>query len=181
MPWHGEIAGKARKRASATAQQDWRGGRWEGVDETAVEVHGHAVTRLAVHLVWATRGRALWLDAAVDGWLLAFLSERCTQLGCKALAVGNAPDHVHALVPFAPALSIASLVHRLKGASRRAFSLQFGRHLEWQVGYYAETASESDALVAYIRGQREYHRAAHAPEAWELAACPWSKRPPPGG
>jgi REP-associated tyrosine transposase len=151
------------------------------VRETAAEYHGHTVTRLTVHLVWATRGRALWLDPAVDSWLAAFLCERSRLLGCRALAVGNASDHVHALVQFAPTLSIASLVHRLKGASSRALSLQFGRHLEWQTGYYAETASELDTLATYIRGQREHHRAAGAPEPWEMSTGARSNQLPPAG
>ena len=129
----------------------------------------HTVTRLTAHLVWATRGRNRWLDPSLDERLSARIGERCIALGCKALAVGNASDHVHVLVEFGAAISIASLAHHLKGASSRALTLQLGSALRWQAGYYAETAGDIETLVAYVRGQREHHSRTEQREAWESA------------
>jgi REP element-mobilizing transposase RayT len=70
--------------------------------EASIERGAHSIARLNVHLVWATRDREPWLDASVDYWLSLWLEKLSIPLGCRALAVGNASDHVHVLVAFPP-------------------------------------------------------------------------------
>jgi putative transposase len=79
----------------------------------------HTVTRLTVHLVWATRDRRPWLDPSIDARLSELISRKPEELGCRAIAVGNACDHVHVLVSHPPTLTVANIAHRLKGASSR--------------------------------------------------------------
>jgi putative transposase len=124
--------------------------------------------RLWVHMVWATRGRERILPPPVDDWLALFLGEKCAELGCRALAVGAAWDHVHVIVAFPAALPVASIAHRLKGASSRALSSRVCP-FAWQAGYFAETVSDVVALVDLLRDHRVHHADAGLPEAWEEA------------
>ena len=124
--------------------------------------------RLWVQLVWATRERERLLPPTLDGWLERLVAERCEQIGCAALAVGNASDHVHVLLAFRATLPIATIVQELKGPTRRALSARIPR-FGWQGGYYAETVGDAGALVDEVRGQRERHADSAPPEPWE--AC----------
>jgi putative transposase len=135
--------------------------------EEFAERRAHSIVRLTVHLVWATHNREPWLDTNVDPWLSELLRDLSAPLDCDALAVGNASDHVHVLVAFAPTVTIASLAHRLKGASSRPLSRYLGHRFGWQAGYFAETVGSVDHVAEYVRGQREHHRQAVRPEPWE--------------
>jgi REP element-mobilizing transposase RayT len=127
------------------------------------------VARLVVHLVWATRERRPWLVPEVDMRLERLLSGSCDSLGCRLLACGNASDHVHVLVTYAPTMTVAGLAHRLKGESSRALALRLPPGFQWQVGYFAESVAEVAGVVDYVRGQRQHHERhdGGAPEAWE--------------
>ena len=122
--------------------------------------------RLWVQLVWATRERERLLPPGLDAWLERMLVDRCEQLRCRALAVGNASDHVHVLMAFRASTPIATLVQELKGPSSRALSARIPR-FGWEAGYYAETVGDADALVEAVRRQREHHEASSTPEPWE--------------
>ncbi len=122
--------------------------------------------RLWVQLVWATRERERLLPASVDDWLERLLAERCEQLGCAALAVGTASDHVHVLLAFRASLPIATIAQELKAPTSRALSARIPR-FGWHAGYYAETVGDAYALVDTVRRQRELHADAVVPEAWE--------------
>jgi putative transposase len=121
---------------------------------------------LLVQLVWATRERDRLLPPALDDWLERLLAERCEQIGCPALAVGNSSDHVHVLLAFRASMPIATIVQELKGPSSRALSARIAR-FGWQAGYYAETVGDAGALVEEVRRQREHHDGSAAPETWE--------------
>ena len=122
--------------------------------------------RLRVQLVWATRERERLLAPNLDEWLGRLLTERCEQIGCTALAVGNSSDHVHVLLGFRPSMPIATIAQELKGPSSRALSARIAR-FGWQAGYYAETVGDADALVEEVRRQREHHQDSVPPESWE--------------
>jgi putative transposase len=124
--------------------------------------------RLWTHLVWATRQRERLLPSELDEWLGRLLVDRCERIGCAALAVGTASDHVHVLLAFRATLPIATIVQELKGPSSRALATRIAR-FGWQGGYYAETVSDPGALVEQVRNQREHHEGSAAPERWE--AC----------
>ncbi|HEY3819546.1 MAG TPA: IS200/IS605 family transposase [Polyangiaceae bacterium] len=122
--------------------------------------------RLWVQLVWATRERERLLPPGLDEWLERLLVERCEHLGCAALAVGAASDHVHVLVAFRASLPIATIAQELKGPSSRALSARIAR-FGWEAGYYAETVGDAAALVDEVRRQRERHEGSSSPERWE--------------
>jgi REP element-mobilizing transposase RayT len=122
--------------------------------------------RLRVELIWATRDRERLLPPMLDEWLGRLLVDRCEQIGCTALAVGNASDHVHVLVAFRASMTIATLAQELKGPTSRALSARIAG-FGWQAGYYAETVGDPGGLVERVRRQREHHQDSAPPEPWE--------------
>jgi REP element-mobilizing transposase RayT len=97
-------------------------------------------------MVWATLARAPSLIEGIDAELARIVTDKCAELGCRAVAVGNAADHVHVLLVLGPMASLASLAHRLKGASSRLLGMHLAQPFAWQPGYYAESVTEVDAV-----------------------------------
>ena len=122
--------------------------------------------RLWVHLVWLTRDREPLLTPTTDGVLAARIEAACTAIGCRAVAVGCASDHVHALVQFPPSARNSAIVQHLKAASAKAGS---ERSVAWHPGYFAESATDVAAVADLVRNQRVRHAASGAPEQWEEA------------
>jgi putative transposase len=136
----------------------------------SVTRHAHASTRLFVHLVWSTRRRVPWLDPRLDEWLAGLLERKAKRLECDLLGVGNAADHVHAVVRYPPRVAVAEIAQRLKGASSFELNRELGfEGPVWQIGYWAESVAPTDleALVRYVRTQRLRHGERPTAEPWE--------------
>jgi len=124
------------------------------------------------------------LPSSLDERLLGILGSKANELRCTMLAAGCAPDHAHVVVRLASSVALGDLVMRMKGAS--AFELNHDggspRRLAWQDGYWAESLgpADLDAIVRYVRGQREHHDASHPAERWQSAAA-FSPPPEWGG
>ena len=137
--------------------------------------HAHSATSLLVHLVWSTHRRAPWLDISFDQRLAELLGRLAKRVGAEALAIGNAADHVHAVVRHPPSVALSDVVQRLKGASARAMhaAVPHAAGSLWQAGYWAESVGpfELPAVLAYVRDQRGHHdRYQHESEPWEVWA-----------
>jgi len=107
------------------------------------------------------------LAEGIDVTLARLVADKCLEIGCRAVAVGNAADHVHALVVLAPTMSVASLAHRVKGATSRILGQRLSEPFAWQAGYFAESVGDIAGVASYVRAQRERHRASGSPEGWE--------------
>jgi putative transposase len=134
--------------------------------------HAHSATTLVVHVVWSTHRRARWLDVSFDQRLAELLAQLAKRVDAEALAVGNAADHVHAVVRHPPSVAVSDVVQRLKGASARALhaAVPHAAGRLWQAGYWAQSVGplELPAVVAYVRDQRSHHdRHWEASEPWE--------------
>ena len=70
-------------------------------------------------------------------------------------------DHVHVLVAVPPDVTVAAIVHRMKGYSARFVNARIasGGIFRWQEGYGAFSISQSDipGVVRYIRDQSMHH------------------------
>src|SRR5260370_3900809 len=124
-------------------------------------VRNHSVSTMVVHAVWATAGRASVLLPSADEWIAQVLRRKAMELGAVMLAVGNAADHVHVVLQHAPAMAVATLVGRLKGASSRAAHVSgvMGADEGWQVGYWAEPVGPAniEPLPAYATPHPPHH------------------------
>lgn len=87
------------------------------------------------------------IEPSDDARLHRLLDDAAAAVGCELIAVGNASDHVHALVRVSAKITIAALAQRLKGRS----SYFGGWH--WQRGYFAECIDVRDIAdkISYVR------------------------------
>jgi REP element-mobilizing transposase RayT len=133
-------------------------------------------TKLLVHLVWSTKLREPMIDDALKVRLHSYLSARCQEFGCLALAVGGVADHVHLLVRLHPDVAVARLARELKAPSTRFVHRVFKREgFAWQDGYGAFTLreTESDVVRLYVLGQERHHASGSVVEEWERSEEPW--------
>ena len=130
-----------------------------------------AYTELFVHLVWVTAGRVPWIVPSVEQALYAAMIAKCRTLGCPPIAAGGVEDHVHILVSFAPAVSVAKLVKEVKGASSHLMTHELARGMpfRWQEGYGAFSLRRDDVPIVrrYIAHQKEHHRTNTQNPSWE--------------
>ena len=120
----------------------------------------HPKARLYVHLVWATWDRAPLITPAIRDRIYPVMHHQASRLGCEIIAMGGIEDHVHVLLRFPPALAIADLVGRMKGASSHMVTQVMGETFKWQGAYGAFTLGKSGLSRArdYVLNQEEHHR-----------------------
>ena len=123
----------------------------------------HTVSRLTVHLVWATKYRYHVLVDEVKPRCRELLIQICNAEDVRILKGVVSRDHVHMHVEYPPALSVSDLVKRLKGRTSRLLQKEFphlekrywGRHL-WGVGYGAW--STGNITEEMVQDYLEHHR-----------------------
>ena len=134
----------------------------------SAHVGAHSVSRIVVHLVWATGGRRPVIDVSLDEPLEPLLRQKASEQRAAFYAFGAACDHVHVLAQLDPMLGVATLVNRMKGASSHALRRRLVEG--WQAGSWAESVSPD--LVAttsrFVRGQRAHHASEGLAEPWEM-------------
>ena len=117
-------------------------------------------TQLYVHCVWATFGRLPLINPELEPRLYSVIVAKCTDLGCRTIALGGIEDHVHLLVCFPPTLAIADLLKGVKGSSSHFANHEIGGEaFKWQGGYGTFTISKRsiDSVVDYIKNQKIRH------------------------
>ena len=97
---------------------------------------------LHYHIVFSTKDRAPWLDAAWRGRLHEYLGGTVHGLGGFAQGVGGVADHVHLLVGLKATHCLADFMRELKKASSVWVheEIKLGA-FAWQEGYGAFTVS----------------------------------------
>ena len=123
----------------------------------------HTITRLTVHIVWATKYRYHVLTGAVKPRSRDLIIQDCESLDIEILKGVVSKDHVHVHLEYPPKLSISSIVKQLKGRSSRILQKEFphlkkrywGRRF-WGKGFGAwSTGNITDEMVQeYL----EHHR-----------------------
>jgi putative transposase len=130
----------------------------------------HSTSSVLIHVVWATFKRTAWIDPAVGRMLRDAMTAQGRRLRCLLHAAGASDDHMHVVTELDRNVPIATLVRALKGASAREAVRAFpSLHFRWQEGYGAFSVSERDpeAVISYVRNQRERHAARRIDERWE--------------
>jgi REP element-mobilizing transposase RayT len=122
-----------------------------------------SLANVLVHVIFSTKDRTSCLGPALRPALHAYLATVARNASCDALRVGGVGDHVHLAVRLARTVTIAKLVEELKTASSKWLKTETPALLNfaWQRGYGAFSLGpgDLDALIAYIDGQEEHHRA----------------------
>lgn len=123
----------------------------------------HTVTRLTVHVVWATKYRYHVLTDEVQKRCRELIIQDCDALELEILQGVVSKDHIHIHIEYPPKLSISGIAKQLKGRSSRLLQKEFphlkkrywGRRF-WGKGFGAwSTGNITDEMVQeYL----EHHR-----------------------
>ena len=121
-----------------------------------------SLSQVIVHLVFSTKDRQRWLDAAISNRMHAYLATIVRDCDCEAYRVGGTIDHVHLAVRLSRTISQADLIEAIKSTSSAWIKKQGAayRSFFWQRGYGAFSVgySQLDSLIHYIDTQPEHHQ-----------------------
>jgi REP element-mobilizing transposase RayT len=117
---------------------------------------------LYIHLVFSTKDRQPTLRADLRERVWRYLGGIARKEEMKAIEIGGAADHIHALLSLAPTMAPATVAQALKGNSSKWINETLGLpcRFEWQEGYgaFSVGVSQIDRTVEYIRNQERHHR-----------------------
>lgn len=121
----------------------------------------HATYQINYHLVWCPKFRRPVLVDGVDKRLAELIQEITEALEGEVLELVVQPDHVHLFASFPPTLSIAQIMHRIKGSSSHQLRKEFpwlNSRLPslWTRSYYIGTAGHvsAETIKRYIDEQK---------------------------
>ncbi|MEZ4880244.1 MAG: IS200/IS605 family transposase [Chitinophagales bacterium] len=126
-------------------------------------VNGHSVSRLTVHIVWATKYRYAVLEGDIKVRCRSLLIQICEAEDILILKGVVSKDHIHMHIEYRPSQSISSMVKLLKGRSSRKLQIEFpelkkrywGRHFVIELWICWSTGNITDEMVnEYL----EHHR-----------------------
>ena len=119
-------------------------------------------TQLYIHIVFAPKNRQALIGPSWEEVLHKYITGIVQTRGHKMLAINGMHDHVHIFIGYCPTEGLSDLVREIKKSSsgwiksNRFCPMKF----EWQSGYgaFSYSRSQVDAVVKYIRNQKEHHR-----------------------
>ena len=119
----------------------------------------HSYCNNYVHLVFSTKDRQDLIPHEVNGRLYSYFAATAREVKISFLAGGGMPNHAHLLFVLPSTMSMADAVRTFKANSSR-FLCEQGLQFEWQKGYggFGVSASNVDAVIAYVKSQREHHK-----------------------
>ena len=122
----------------------------------------HTFTNLLTHIIFSTKNRAPYINAALKSELFAYMGGIARELNGMALTINGMPDHVHLLVRLPPSISLSDFMRILKTNSSRWVHRKWPRWSEfaWQTGYGAFSVSRSaiEVVQRYIQDQEQHHK-----------------------
>lgn len=120
----------------------------------------HTFVSIRVHAVFRVRRGFPLLKDELQGDLWAYIGGIAKRLDLTLYQVGGAHDHAHVFFGLPASVTLSSVVQKMKSNSSAWLRQQNGMaRFEWQEGYgaFSVSVSQTDATMAYIRGQREHH------------------------
>lgn len=129
---------------------------------------GHSRAEVYLHFVWATQGRNPLIAGPLEDALHRVMAAEAQRLGCRVLATGGMPDHVHLLVSLPTNVSIARLVQQVKGVSSHMARDRVDGFY-WQEGYsvFSVTRSHCVRVKRYVLNQKQHHTDGNLWADWE--------------
>jgi REP element-mobilizing transposase RayT len=122
----------------------------------------HTFTNILIHALFSTKGRHPWLKADIREEVFCYLGGAVNALGGQSLLVNGPADHVHMLFVQPRAISISTLMEKVKGSSSGWVKERWPdrSYFSWQTGYAAFSVSKShvDQVKRYLKNQEEHHR-----------------------
>jgi REP element-mobilizing transposase RayT len=121
-----------------------------------------SLSQVILHIVFSTKERRPWLDAAIRPRMHAYLATVCRDCGCEAYRVGGVADHVHIAARLSRTVSQADLLEKIKKTSSSWSKAQGADYASffWQGGYGAFSICYSQLydLLRYIGNQEAHHK-----------------------
>ncbi len=120
------------------------------------------LTKVLIHITFSTKNRAATIPETIEPDLYAYIGGICRRMESPLLVMGGVADHVHMLVSIGKTVALSDLMLNVKRDSSKWMKdrdAAFGA-FGWQDGYFAFSvgASGTEALRAYIVGQKEHHK-----------------------
>lgn len=121
-----------------------------------------SLSSVILHIIFSTKNREPWIDAALRPRLHAYLATVGRDNGSEVYRVGGTADHVHLVATLSRTVTQAKLLEEIKKHSSRwvkEVDPQYGQ-FAWQRGYgtFSVSRSQLDSVIRYIDGQEEHHR-----------------------
>ncbi len=122
----------------------------------------HSLAKVAIHLVFGTKGRKRVLTDQIRSALHGYMATVLRNFRSPAVVINSVEDHVHILFELGRTVALSSAIEDVKRTSSRWIKTQgteFAR-FGWQNGYGAFAVSESNtaAVRRYIERQKEHHQ-----------------------
>lgn len=121
-------------------------------------------SRIYLHFVWSTKGRAAVIDREIMTVVLKVFASNAEKLGVEILEANGIEDHVHVLLKSSPTTSASDIAKGLKGSSSHfvnhvTLKEDRSRSLYWQDGFGVTSVSPSavNSVREYIQRQKEHH------------------------
>jgi putative transposase len=97
-----------------------------------------SLARLLIHIIFSTKHREpCFADLTIRKDLHAYLAATSNHLGCPSMRVGGVAGHVHVVCALNRALSVATLVAKLKVSSNQVLKEKSLSQFSWQNGFAA--------------------------------------------
>jgi REP element-mobilizing transposase RayT len=81
---------------------------------------------------------------------------------CHLYRIGGTSDHLHILTDLHPTVCLADLIKDIKVSTSKWIKANhvFEAFTHWQDGYgaFTHSANDKNALIEYIKGQKEHHK-----------------------
>ncbi|HZU41623.1 MAG TPA: IS200/IS605 family transposase [Terriglobales bacterium] len=119
----------------------------------------HSFRNILVHCVFSTHERRSVIPSDLQSKLSKFIAGIGARHNIPVLEVGGTENHLHVFIALPGDLPIAKAVQILKANSSRWIG-EHGINFAWQEGYgaFSVSASQREAVRAYIRNQGEHHK-----------------------
>ena len=121
-----------------------------------------SLSKVIVHIIFSTKNRESWLDAAIRSRAYAYLATICRGLGGEVLRVGGVADHVHIVTTLPRTHSQSQFIEGIKKPSSKWIKSVDARYrgFFWQRGYgiFSVSPSQLETVLDYVQKQEEHHR-----------------------
>jgi putative transposase len=118
-------------------------------------------TQVHIQIVFTVMNRESVIQNTWKDELYKYITAIIQNNNHKLLAINGMPDHIHILIGYRPAQSLADLVQDIKGSSSKWINEKrfVNGRFSWQEGYGAFSYSKTDLpkIIGYIQHQHEHH------------------------
>lgn len=120
-----------------------------------------SLTKLYLHIVFATKNRVPCLNVNVSNELYRYLGGILNDMECTPVKIGGYRDHIHILCCLSKKITVIKLLEEIKSSSSKWIKTKGDEFSDfhWQGGYGAFTVSSKsvDRVKLYIENQEKHH------------------------